>query len=93
MQDIDVMGYIEPQFVVLVIVLYFVGVGLKKTSKISDNYIPALVGVAGVVMAALYVFGVNGISIATLYKAICQGILCAGMSVYANQIYKQALKK
>lgn len=89
----DVMTYVEPQLVVLIIVLYFVGMGLKKAKVIGDNHIPMLIGVCGVFIAALYVFGTEGFSIITTYKAICQGILCAGMSVYANQIYKQALKQ
>ena len=85
----DLIEYVEPSLVMLIVVLYFIGIGLKKTKLIRDNYIPLVIGVAGIVIAALYLYGTEGFSALSTYRAVSQGILCAGMSVYVNQMYKQ----
>ena len=85
----DLIEYVEPSLVMLIVVLYFIGIGLKKTKLIRDNYIPLVIGAAGIVIAALYLYGTEGFSALSTYRAVSQGILCAGMSVYVNQMYKQ----
>lgn len=89
--------YIKPELMVLAIVLYFVGVGLKK-SQVKDKWIPFLLGMGGVLLATVYVLatavlsGMQNILLA-VFTGITQGILCAGTSVYANQLYKQGSKE
>ncbi len=80
--------YIQPEIMLLIPVLYLVGYALKKLSFISDRFIPVILGGVGVMLAALY-FAVNGNGNA--FMAVTQGILCAGASTYANQIYKQLI--
>lgn len=94
-----VMNYVKPELVVVAVVLYFIGLALKKTEKISDKYIPAILGVTGIVIASIYVFavtmpvsGARGVLMA-IFTAIVQGILCAGLSTYVNQIWKQLGKE
>lgn len=77
--------YIQPELVILIPVLYLIGMGLKKAKVIPDKYIPIILGVVGVLLSIAF----NGESI---FTAITQGILCAGASTYANQIYKQIKK-
>ena len=36
--------YIKPELLVVVIVLYFIGMGLKYTELIKDKYIPMILG-------------------------------------------------
>ena len=85
--------YIQPELMILIPVLYLIGMGLKKSNVISDKYIPIILGVIGVLLSALY-FGVEEIACngESIFTAITQGILCAGASTYANQIYKQVKK-
>lgn len=71
----------------LVVVLYIVGMMIKNTKKINDKYIPLILGTVGIVLSIPFNFG-DGI-----INAVIKGILCAGMSVYGNQIYKQLEKK
>jgi hypothetical protein len=82
--------YIQAELMILIPVLYLIGAGLKKANTVLDKYIPIILGVIGVGLSMLY-FGIacNGNSI---FTAITQGILCAGASTYANQIYKQMRK-
>ena len=89
--------FIKPELLVLIPVLYIVGRGFKKTSLIKDKFIPLLLGLISILLASLYTFAtsdVNSIKEITMaiFTAITQGILIAGASVYANQIYKQLQK-
>lgn len=89
--------FIKPELLVLIPVLYIVGRGFKKTSLIKDKFIPLLLGSISILLAGLYTFAtsdVNGIKEITMaiFTSITQGILIAGASVYANQIYKQLQK-
>lgn len=89
--------YVRPELLVLAVVLYFIGMGIKNTEKIKDNYIPILLGALGVIISAIYVAatsvfdGYQSILMA-IFTSIIQGILVAGLSVYANQLIKQAQK-
>ena len=90
-----IMNYITPELLVLVPVLYF---GLKKAGWFADNLIPAALGCAGVVLSLLYVLAASPLSgwqdgLLAAFTAIVQGVLCAGCSVFINQLVKQAKKE
>lgn len=92
-----IQNYIKPELLVLAIVLYFVGMGIKNTEKISDKYIPVILGTLGILISAIYVVATsvfNGYQsiLMAIFTSIVQGILVAGLSVYANQVIKQAKK-
>lgn len=89
--------FVKPELLVLVPVLYLVGAGLKK-SELADKLIPAVLGLAGVLLAAMYIAATGAFAgaqdvIAGVFAALTQGILCAGASVYVNQLVKQAGKE
>ena len=90
-------NYIKPELLVVSIVLYFIGMGIKKTEKINDKYIPVILGILGVIISAIYVVATslfNGYQsiLMAIFTSFVQGILVAGLSVYANQVIKQAKK-
>ena len=92
-----IQNYIKPELLVVSIVLYFVGIGMKKTERINDKYIPTILGIIGVVISSIYIVATsifNGYQsiLMAIFTSIVQGILVAGLSVYANQIIKQAKK-
>lgn len=93
----QILNYVKPELVVVAIVLYFVGVGLKNTETVADKYIPAILGALGIVICGIYVVatcdlkGTQNIAMA-VFTAIVQGILVAGLSNYANQLIKQMNK-
>jgi len=92
----DFSAYIKPELLILIPVLYLIGLGLKR-SAFPDKFIPTLLGAAGVALAILWVisttdvYGIKNLT-AGLFAAITQGVLCAGASVFANQIFKQSGK-
>ncbi len=86
--------FICPELVVLIPVLYLIGVGLKKSDAVPDKRIPICLGVVAVCLSALYigatrVFASSADIFSAIFAAITQGVLCAGASVYANQLIKQ----
>lgn len=90
-------NYVKPELLVLVIVLYFLGMGLKHAQTVKDKYIPAILGACGCLLASVYVIAtcplgtMQEIAMA-IFTAIVQGILVAGLSTYVNQIIKQTKK-
>lgn len=85
--------YIKPELLILIPVCYILGTFIKQTEKIKDKYIPALLGFFTVVLTAIYVAAMEGISLMGLFTSITQGILIAGTAVYVNQLIKQGGKK
>lgn len=93
----QIMNYVKPELIVVAVVLYFVGMGLKQAQAVKDKYIPIILGGTGVVLCAIWVLATSplgtGQDIAmAVFTAIVQGILVAGLSTYINQIVKQANK-
>lgn len=89
--------YIKTELLILIPVLYFIGIGLKK-SKLPDKWIPTVLGISGVVLSAIWVIATSDISglqetASAIFTAVTQGVLAAGASVYANQLYIQAKKE
>lgn len=86
--------YIKTELLILIPILYFIGIGLKK-SRMPDKWIPAALGTSAVIMSAVWVIATTEISglqeaASAIFTAVTQGILVAGASVYANQLYIQA---
>ena len=88
--------YIRTELMILVPVLYIAGKGLKK-SKIPDHKIPLLLGCMGVILSSVWIAAASEIRnmpefFSAAFTAVTQGVLAAGASVYANQLYVQAQK-
>lgn len=94
----QIVNYIKPELLIVSVVLYFIGIGLKKSERFSDKYIPEALGVIGILLVGLYVTAtcplgnLKEISLA-VFTAIVQGTLVAGLSTYINQIFKQLNKE
>lgn len=89
--------FIKPELLILIPVLYIIGMALKK-SKISNAYIPIILGATSVILSTAWVIAVSNISTLkdvafALFVSVTQGILSAGTSVYFNQLYIQSKKK
>lgn len=93
----DIKEFINPELLILIPVLYVIGIGLKK-SKISDNLIPLVLGGISVFLSTMWVIATSNIYTSSdialaIFVSVTQGILCAGASVYFNQLYVQLKKK
>lgn len=91
----EITDYVKPELLIVAIVLYFIGRGVKQSETIKDKYIPAINGAVGIVICGIYVFATctcgnfRDMAMAA-FTAITQGILVAGLSTYVDQIIKQA---
>lgn len=93
----QILNYVKPELIVVAVVLYFIGMGLKQARAIKDKYIPLILGCAGIVLCAIWVLATSSLGTGqdiamAVFTAIVQGILVAGLSSYINQIVKQANK-
>ncbi len=83
--------FIKPEILILIPVLYLIGVMIKSTTLIKDKYIPLVLGIVGIVLVTVYILATEGAEniYMAVFTAVTQGILCAGASVYVNQLVKQ----
>lgn len=89
--------YIKSELLILMPVLYFIGIGLKK-SKIPDKFIPLFLGIVSITLSTIWVFATSNVTCfkdvaLAIFISITQGILLAGGSVYVNQLYIQSKKE
>lgn len=94
----QIMNYVKPELLIVAVVLYFIGMGIKKSEIIPDKYIPAILGALGILICGIYVIASSTMSgsreiAMAVFTAITQGILVAGLSNYVHQIVKQANKE
>lgn len=94
----DIMNYVKPELLVVAIVLYFVGMAIKKAKSIKDNYIPYMLGGIGIILCGIWVVANSPLStvqevLMAVFTSIVQGVLVAGLSTYVNQLIKQAKEK
>lgn len=92
----DYQQYIRAELLILIPVMYIIGMGLKK-SKTADRHIPLILGTVSVILSAVWVFATENLNsgkeiLAAFFTAVTQGILAAGASVYASQLYIQSKK-
>ena len=90
-------SFIKPELLILIPVLYIIGMAFKK-SKMPDRFIPKALGIIAIFLSALWILSTSNISTlkdvyCAFFVSITQGVLSAGASVYANQIYIQSKKK
>lgn len=88
------MDFIKPELVILVPVLYFVGVGVKRSPSVKDWLTPYILGGAGVMLSVLWVVATSTLGsyrevAMAVFVALTQGVLAAGLSVYGDQLAKQ----
>ncbi len=81
----DLMSYIVNESYILIPVLYVIGLFLKKLPDIKDWLIPWILLGLGMIGG----FFLSGMQL----SGILQGVLVTGVTVFANQLYKQTIVK
>jgi len=77
-----VMNMIDPQLMIVVVACWALGYALKRTPRVPDWSIIFILSI----LAIAAVIGLTGLSV----QAVLQGVLCAALAVYGNQVIKQA---
>ena len=87
--------YVKPELLVVAIVIYLIGSVLKNLETIKDKFIPLVLGCISIALCTMYLLavtpGIDSIQaiMKILFSGIIQGILCAALSTYTNQMIKQ----
>lgn len=87
----NLINFIKPELLIVAVLLYGLGMILKKT-KLKDNFIPIILGLTGIVTGIVYCSIIEGFNFASISVGSIQGILCASASNYVNQVIKQMKK-
>ena len=93
--DINIMELIQVDLVILVVVIYVLGMFLKKIPNIADWTIPLVLLVVAVLLTVIYkgiALG-EGLTSVTIVNGLVYGILIAGVAVFTNQVIKQNTKR
>ena len=90
--------YINPNLLILVPVLYIIGMAIRSSLNIDNKHIPLILGIISVVLCLFSLFATTEVAGAAdvfnlIFAGVTQGIIVAGTSVYANQLYKQNTTK
>lgn len=78
----DIISFIPEVFLVVIPTLVILGMFIKNTKYVRDEFIPILLTVLGILFCM-------GIAQTINADVIIQGILCAGAAVLGNQTVKQ----
>ncbi|WP_321833505.1 phage holin family protein [Clostridium butyricum] len=91
----NLMNFIPENLMILVVVIYVVGIFLKKTDKIKDNYITVILMIFGITFAILLniINSEYKVALDVIVNGILQGILCWGVAVGVNQTAKQLTRE
>lgn len=91
-------AFLQPSHIIIVIILYLLGLGLKQYKSIKDNFIPVILTVTSLVLCLLLSLSENALPITfqgtmgLIFNIIVQTVCCVAAAVYFNQIGKQLLK-
>lgn len=86
--------FIRPELLVLIPVLYLIGVALKSNTNFDNKYIPIALGITSIALCIIETVSMSVMIdfhevLGAVFTGITQGVMCAGASVYINQIVKQ----
>jgi hypothetical protein len=83
--DLDmVQSFLDPKMMIVIVALWVLGSLFKVSPIVSDKWIVWILTLISLT-TAFFIFGLND-------KAIMQGIIAVGVSVYGHQIVKQSSK-
>jgi len=95
---LSITDYVKPELLSLCVVCYLIGRAAKRSRAVPDKWIPLLLGGVGVSLACVWVCA-SAVpatlqeTLMAVFTGATQGVLCAGASVYAHQLFKQYEKE
>jgi len=89
--DINWVEFLDAKLLFLVAFVYVVGMFLKTMPKLDNAFIPFILWVLAIVVTATFYLIEGEMSTTNiLFNALIQGTFIAGITVFANQLIKQA---
>lgn len=93
-----IISYIKPELLVVSLVLYIVGIALKKAESVADNKIPFVLLAISVVLTTLWCVATTAVANAQevcmlIFTILIQSVLITGVPVLVSQCIIQSKKK
>lgn len=93
-QGAFVMGVSQTEIeLAIVIIAYLVGITAKVNPRITDKWIPPIVGITGGICGFIGFYLVPGFPADNILNAVATGIIAGLASTGVNQTYKQLIYK
>lgn len=91
----NLLKFIPENLMILIVVIYVVGLFLKKMNSVPDKYITLILMIFGITFAILLdiINSQYKVALDVIVNGILQGILCWGVAVGVNQTTKQLTKE
>ncbi len=85
----DMREYVYPELLFLVPFLNLTGWWIKHKTRLSNRFIPIVLGIVAMVLSSFYIYATMGETFSdSVLKGILQGVFLASTAVYANQLTK-----
>lgn len=87
-----ILQFIKPELIIVVVACYVIGLFLKS-SAVKDWLIPYILLIFAIILTIFYIAIVlnKGFTGEVIIVGIIQGLFAAALSVYGNQLIKQAI--
>lgn len=91
-------SFIEPFHSIIIIILIFAGMALKKSGNFKDGFIPVGLAAISLILCFLYTLSKGALPSASneicklILNTIVQAFVCVAGAVYVNQVGKQMIK-
>lgn len=91
---INFVDYLDPAMLAIVAACYAIGLWLKSTPKIAHWMIPyILTGISMIIYVVIEVYTGDKPLGLSIVDGLVEGVICAAVAVYSNQLYKQVKNK
>lgn len=91
-------AFVTPKHAIIIVLLYVVGIGLRKYKSLKNNFIPLILTFLSFVLCSLLTLSDSPVPVTfqttmgMIYNVIIQSFICVAASVYFNQIGKQLIR-
>ena len=89
--EFDIIKMIQPELIILVVVIYGLGMFLKKIPNFPDWAIPLTLLIISIALTVIYMAVVldKAFCAVTIVNGVVYGIIIATTAVFTNQLIKQ----
>lgn len=92
-------AFLTPKHMIIIVLLYVIGMGLKKYKNLKDNFIPVILTLLSFGLCLILAFASDPLpgtfqsTMNFVFNIIMQSFACVACSVYFNQLGKQMITK
>jgi hypothetical protein len=95
MDSTQILSFVQPELIIIIVACYLLGQFIKAIPNVKNWLIPFILLAVAVILTILYLAIVlgQGFTAKVVIVGFIQGLLCASVAVYSNEIIKQLIRK